>query len=243
MVEGEGGATLLQLINAGFRRQARRSHTRGTENTCEEKMMGTNRYSAMANVAAASLAALVVASSPGSLGAATQQGSAESKPLAAAPKPPKPGPEMEKLAFLLGTWTFTEKYEKSPLIPNGGEGSGMYKAVTGPGGFSILADFTSSGPDGDESGHGIYTWEPKENSYKAYFFGNKFAGSFVVTGQWEGGNLVLAGDFLMEGKKVSFKEVYSDITPRFLTIVESVSVDGGPYHLFAATKATKKLGP
>ncbi len=47
----------------------------------------------------------------------------------------------------------------------------------------------------------------------------------------------------MEGKKLSFKEVYSDITPKSLTIVESVSVEGGPYQLFVTTKATKKLGP
>jgi hypothetical protein len=48
--------------------------------------------------------------------------------------------EVQKLAFLMGTWAAEDKYERTPLNPNGGEGSGTYRTILGPGGFSLLTD-------------------------------------------------------------------------------------------------------
>jgi hypothetical protein len=80
---------------------------------------------------------------------------------------PKPGPEMEKLSFLLGVWEAADIYEKTAINPNGGEGSGSYKTIAGPGGFSVLTDYQYKAPHGESSGHQVLTWEQKLGSYGA----------------------------------------------------------------------------
>src|SRR5215813_5763125 len=74
---------------------------------------------------------------------------------------PKSSPEMDKLAFLIGTWSAADIYEKSPINPNDGQGSGLYKTISGPGGFSLLTDYQYTGPHGESIGHQILTWDPK----------------------------------------------------------------------------------
>jgi hypothetical protein len=73
------------------------------------------------------------------------------KPAAA----PQPGPEMDKLKFLLSSWDVDAEYVKSPMVPQGGKAPGWYKAQLGPGGFSLIADFEADGPFGKEIGHQV----------------------------------------------------------------------------------------
>jgi len=70
-------------------------------------------------------------------------------------------PEMEKIVFLLGTWVAADKYEKTTFNPEGGEGSGNYKTILGPGGFSFLTDYRYQAPHGQSGGHQILTWDAK----------------------------------------------------------------------------------
>jgi Protein of unknown function (DUF1579) len=142
----------------------------------------------------------------------------------------KPGPEIEKVNKLLGgKWTTTEKFEPSDFMPQGGSGSGMEQMHPGPGGLSLIADYQSKpGPMGAFRGHGVMTWDPKEQAYKSYWFDNMTAGSFVETGKWEGDNLVFTGDMEMMGKKMSLRQVYTDIKPSSFTWYEESSTDGGP---------------
>jgi len=175
------------------------------------------------------LAALAVA-----LGWMAMLGSARAQTAA-----PKPGPEMEKLKILLGHWTYTDTYGKSSFYPDGGVGTGVYDARLGPGGFSLILDFSEHSPTGEEIGHGILTWDPKENAYREYFAGNTFPGVYMTSGHWEGEKLVLSGEFEMGGAKMSFRDVYSDITAHSLTIQEFFQMPGKPVELMGTTKATK----
>lgn len=60
----------------------------------------------------------------------------------------KPGTEMAKVGFLIGSWNASDTYEKSRFAPNGGTGSGVYHTVPGPGGFSIVTDYHYTGSAG-----------------------------------------------------------------------------------------------
>lgn len=152
----------------------------------------------------------------------------------------KPEPEMEKLAFLVGTWNASDIYEKSRFAPNGGSGSGVYHTVPGPGGFSILTDHHYTCPQGESSGHQVLTWDPKQRHYVGYVVTSRSPGCITVTGNWEGPTLVLSGEFEANGMKVSFKEVFSDIAGTTMTLRQYNSIDGAPAQLFGTTKFTRK---
>ena len=160
-------------------------------------------------------------------------------PARAQMAPAKPGPEMEKLKFLVGHWTYTDTYEKSSFYPEGGVGTGVYDARPGPGGFSLILDFSEHTPMGEEIGHGILTWDPKENAYREYFAGNDFPGVYASTGHWEGETFVLMGELDLGGAKTTFRDVYSDITAHSVTIQEFAELPGKPMQLTGTSKATK----
>jgi hypothetical protein len=43
----------------------------------------------------------------------------------------KPKPEMERLAFLVGTWTASDTYEKSKFAPEPEDRDGVYRSIPG----------------------------------------------------------------------------------------------------------------
>ena len=94
------------------------------------------------------------------LNAESSMGRAESRQ---ANEAPKPGPEMQKLNFLIGEWDMQAEYLKTPMTGDGGKATGWYKAQLGPGRFSVIADFEENGPLGflhhacDETG-GVPCW-------------------------------------------------------------------------------------
>ena len=147
--------------------------------------------------------------------------------------------QMERLQLLVGTWSYTETWEKSEYMPNGSSGPGTYEARLGPGGYSLILDFTTHASFGDEIGHAILTWDPKEKAYKEYVVGNAFPGAVIFTGHWEGDVLVFDGEFEGGGKKTTLKSTYAEWTPKAITILESARTGDAPFHLLQTTKATK----
>jgi len=160
-------------------------------------------------------------------------------PVATQEKPPGLA-QMEKLQLLVGTWSYTETYEKTAAMPEGGGGTGTYVARPGPGGYSLIVDFTTHLKTYDEIGHGILTWDAKEKTYKQYIVGNGFPGCFVVTGQFDGGQLVFQGEFEAAGMKTALKTVYAEWKPNSLTVLEYYRIGDAPFQLLQTTKATKQ---
>ena len=157
---------------------------------------------------------------------------------AQAPPPAKPGPEMQRLQALVGNWTFTEEYEKTPMTPQGGEGKGSFRTRLGPGGFSIVSDFEGVWPVGKFEGLQIITWDAKENAYKSYTLGNDFPGVMVATGHWEGNALVFTGEVEFAGSKMYNRSEMRDIGPKAMTYFSYFGPQSPP-PLFATGKATK----
>jgi uncharacterized protein DUF1579 len=151
----------------------------------------------------------------------------------------KPGPEMEKLNFQLGTWTTQEKHE--PMMGfNGGEGKGVINVKAGPGGLSLVTDYKSVGPMGNFTGFGVAFWDAEEKVYKSYWLDNSTAGSMNTTGRWEGKELIFTGEMKMQGQSYSLKEVYTDITPTSYTMQMFMNEGSGPLKLAFTLKAKKK---
>ncbi len=153
---------------------------------------------------------------------------------------PGPGPQMDKMKFLVGLWDYTGEYKKSAMVPEGGKESGWYKAQLGPGGFSLIADFDVNGPMGKEIGHELIAWDPGEKAYKVYVAGNSFPGVVAGTGRWEGANFVTTSEFNYGGMKITLRSKYTDIQPNSVTIEEESKQGEGPNQLIYTAKATRK---
>jgi hypothetical protein len=152
---------------------------------------------------------------------------------------PKPGPEMAKLNYLIGNWTMNAEYVKSPMVPEGGKETGTYRAVAGPGGFSVIADFDVDGPFGKEIGHEVLTWSPKKNAYTVMTVGNSFPDAVMGTGHWEGDNLVIESSFDMGTKVAHMKAVYVNPTDTKVHIDEYSQAEDGSWILIWKGDATK----
>lgn len=180
------------------------------------------------------LATLVIVLAIG-IGAKSSAG----KPASQAMQAPQPGPEMQRLNFLIGTWDMQAEYLKTPMTGDGGKASGWYKAQLGPGGFSVIADFEEDGPLGKEIGHEIFSWDPKKNAYAIVIVGN-FPGAAIGTATWEGDNLVIQNEFDAGGTMMRLRSVYLHPTGKTVQIEESSKTGDAPYLLIYKATVTKK---
>jgi len=172
--------------------------------------------------------------------AGAQEPSEQKKPATQEMKAPKPGPEMERIKFLIGRWNTDSEYEKTPMIPEGGKSTGWYEARLGPGGFSIIADFEESGPMGPEIGHEVISWDPKQEAYMVVTVGNAFPGAVIGKSRWEGDKLVTQSEFIENGTTMHLRSEYSDIKDHSTRIEEFVQVGDRPAQLLWKSYAVKK---
>jgi hypothetical protein len=152
---------------------------------------------------------------------------------------PQPGPETQRLNFLIGTWDMQAEYLKTPMTGDGGKATGWYKAQLGPGGFSVIADFEENGPLGKEIGHEIFSWDPKKNAYAIVIVGN-FPGAAIGSANWEGDDLVIHNEFDAGESKMSLRSVYLHPTGKSVQIEESSKAGDAPYQLIYKATVTKK---
>jgi hypothetical protein len=155
-----------------------------------------------------------------------QPSAAEKKPAEAAmPDKPKPSAEMKKLTHLLGgRWQVDEKYEITPFTPQGGEGKGTNIVHRGPGGLSVLTNYTSTGTLGEYHGSGIMTWSPDDSTYKQFWVDNGAPGGSLWTGKWDGDSVVFTSTQKMGDQTIHWRETYSGFTSDTFTI----AFDMGP---------------
>jgi hypothetical protein len=165
-----------------------------------------------------------------------QQSSTEKPASPPAMQAPQPGPEMQRLNFLVGDWTMDGEYLKSPMTGDGAKQTGWYKAHLGPGGFSIIADFEADTTLDTEIGHEVLTWDPKKDAYTTVTVGNGFPGAIVGTAKWEGDNLVIQTEFA----KMHMRAVYSHVGDKTIQIEESYQAGDAPYQLIWKASATRK---
>ena len=155
-------------------------------------------------------------------------------------QPPQPGPEMQRLNFLIGAWDTVSEYEKSPMMPNGGKQNGWYKAQLGPGGFSVIADLEEDSAMGKDLGHEIISWDPKKGAYTVVVLGNAFPGAIIGSGKWVGDDLVISNDVGEGAGAIHLRATYLHPQGNVLQIEESYSVGDGPAKLMYKATATKK---
>jgi hypothetical protein len=101
--------------------------------------------------------------------------------------------------------------------------------------FHLINGFHSKGPVGDFEGLLVITWDPKENFYKSYAFGNNFPGALVETGQFEGDALVFRTEFSGGGTTITRL-----VSPGNLVSEEYFATKDAPESLPVTVEAKKR---
>jgi hypothetical protein len=153
---------------------------------------------------------------------------------------PQPGPEMQRLSFLIGSWDMQGEYQKTAMTGDGGKIGGWFKAQPGPGGFSVIADFEEAGPLGKEIGHEILSWDPKKAAYTTVVVGNSFPGAVIGSAKWEGEDLVILSEFGEGASAAHLRAVYLHPHGNVVQIEESMSTGNAPFQLIYKATATRK---
>lgn len=129
----------------------------------------------------------------------------------------QPSPEMKRLVKALsGRWSISLKVEPSERLPKGGGGKGEEVWKPGPGGFSLIEDYHSTGDEGEITGHGVAWWDEGAQRYQVTWCDNGNPTGCIVMkhgAKWVGNEVVAMNEWEGSGKKFVFKEVFSDITP------------------------------
>jgi hypothetical protein len=161
---------------------------------------------------------------------------------AIAPSPP-PSPEIKRLVDALsGTWSITLKIEPNESLPKGGGGKGEEVWRPGPGGLSLIEDYHSTGDEGESSGLGVAWWDNNAQRYQVTWCdGGNPDGCVVIKhgAKWEGSKVVAMDEWQKNGKKVTLKEVFSDITPTSFKQTLYQGESGGELKMFMSILAAK----
>jgi hypothetical protein len=162
---------------------------------------------------------------------------------AAAPSPPQPSPEIKRLVEALsGTWSITLKIEPNESLPKGGGGKGEEVWKPGPGGLSLIEDYHSTGDEGEISGWGVAWWDNHAQRYQVTWCDSGNPGGCAVIkhgAKWEGSKVVAMDEWQENGKMVTLKEVFSDITPTSFKQTLYQGESGAELKMFLSILAVK----
>ncbi len=176
---------------------------------------------------------------------AKKSGQPSPAPQAAARRLPRPAAQIQKLAKALsGRWSIHEKYEPDEWTPKGGVGEGTEVWRPSPGGFTLIEEYHSKGSAGETFGLSLTWWDDKAQRYQSLWCVNSNPQGCQTgfTLNWEGDELVISSEFERGGKKFTWREVVSDITPTSFTQTADIGEVGEPLKRWLtihATKATK----
>ena len=127
----------------------------------------------------------------------------------------KPAPQIERLLKGLGgIWAITEELAPDASSPKGKTGAGTIVWRPGPGGYSAVEEYHSKQGDNEVSGLGELWWDEAAQGYHTIWCDSTNPGGcidFKNFARWEGSNLVLQEDYESNGRKFTFKEVFSDL--------------------------------
>ena len=144
---------------------------------------------------------------------------------------------------MLGEWSTRIQYAVSKDLPKGGMAAGEEKWYAGPGGNSLIEEYREHGIAGDISGLGVSWWDSRAKGFHVVWCDSTDpAGCKVLNGlgRWEDNDLVLASKDTVDGRKVNFKEIFSEISATSFTQSIYTGEGDGELKLLVTIRATRK---
>lgn len=157
--------------------------------------------------------------------------------VAQAPQMPKPGPEIEKLQYFVGTWTAEYELKPGPMGP-GGMVTAVDESRWMPGGFFVETRTDGHGAMGVLKGLAImgYDAEAKVYTYDAF---NNFGEADHFKGAVQGDTWTWTSEGMMAGQKAKLRFTAMQVSPTVYTMKFEMAT-GSDWTTVMEGKATKR---
>jgi hypothetical protein len=142
---------------------------------------------------------------------------------------PTPVEGHRKLEKIAGSWKGQERMYPSPWDPEGGTALGRIKSRVALNGFALINDYEQE-RDGKVtfSGHGVFTYDSKEDAYTLVWVDCMGVPPEIFKGQFEGDVLKLAHG----GPGMHVRLTYDVSEPGYLSTSMEMSKDGSVWNRF-----------
>lgn len=153
---------------------------------------------------------------------------------------PKPGSEIKRLAFNIGTWRFEHN-----VRPYGGMRGGKFSATQTcdwySGGFFIQCQWESTGPTGPSKGTSFLGYDQSEKVYT--YRGFESTGAFVDSkGKVDGSTWRWTSDSKMAHARTVSRVTIQQTSPTEYTFRLETSRNGGEFVVIEDSRARKVTG-
>jgi hypothetical protein len=151
------------------------------------------------------------------------------------PPPPKPGPEVQRLGYFVGTWN----YEGEFLLDPKGKYGGTYTFEWFPGGLSVVVKGEGTGVRGPMNELHIWGYDATTKAYTWYVVHRGGANPYVATWSLNGNAWTYERDATFEGKPTKRRYTVTEVSPTSFAYKVERSIDGGPWTQTTYLNATK----
>jgi len=151
--------------------------------------------------------------------------------------PPKPGPEIKKLAYNVGTWNVEGDAKAFGPMP-GGKVTSTEKCSWYSGGFFVTCHSESTGPMGTEKGVSFMGYDADQKVYTYHEFGS--SGDVIDSkGTVNGDTWNWTADSKMGDDKYSVRVTIKHVSPTEYTFKLEMSKNGGEFSVVEELTAHK----
>jgi hypothetical protein len=149
-------------------------------------------------------------------------------------------PEVQRLAYYLGTWKGEGEAKSSPFQP-AGKLSSTTTCEWFSGGFHLVCRGEESGPTGKRTFLNIKAYDEKAKAYTEYGISSLGESEYTTGGSIVGNKLTYVKDLdsNVEGKPIKLRYIEVQVSPTFYTYQAEASIGGGPWTVIAEGKITK----
>ena len=153
---------------------------------------------------------------------------------------PKPGLEVQRLAYYLGTWRGEGATKGGPFGPPGKLSSTM-TCDWFAGGFHLVCRGEERGPTGKRTFLNILAYDEKAKAYTEYGISSLGESEYSTGGSIVGNKRTFVKDLDsdVEGNRTKLTYTEVQVSPTLYTYQAEASINGGPSTVIAEGKITK----
>ena len=151
-------------------------------------------------------------------------------------EPPKPGSEVQRLGYFVGTWKVDSDTATDPKRNYGG----TMVCEWFPGGFSLVCRSEGTGTQGPTNALYILSYNTVDKAYTMYVISRTSAAPRAVDKMTvEGNTWTSESETTVGGKPAKIKHVIVELSPSAWSHKIELSVDGGPWTPVTDLKGAK----
>jgi hypothetical protein len=151
---------------------------------------------------------------------------------------PKPGPELKKLEYFVGTWSSEGEMKPSPFGP-GGKFTGTEQIEWMDGDFFLVGHAEGDSSMGHEKSLSVWGYDADKKVYTYHAF-NSMGEAISATGTAAGDSWNWTSEETMAGKLMRSRYTIKTASPTSYTFKLEMQPEGGEWGTMMEGKASKK---